>query len=122
MTATDFLSGIRTQDFKKFPPIKPLCYSHPYLINLQEVLYLHAIGQPHIPPRVHGIWQHFLNILRDNSRVEMIAINLAVLSKGRVILILHNPQFIDILELLGVVELLDIIFDASVARLNDVSW
>ncbi len=71
---------------------------------------------------MHGIWQHFLNILRDNPRVEMIAINLAVLSKGRVILILHNPQFIDILELLGVVELLDIIFDASVARLNDVSW
>lgn len=70
---------------------------------------------------MHRVGENLLQLLRDDSRLEALRIQLVVAGERRIVLITHDADLVDVLQLLVGAELADVELDALVARLDDVA-
>lgn len=68
-----------------------------------------------------GVGQHLLQLLREDACLVAGAVDLVVAGERRVVLIPHDADLIDIVQLAFGVELANVVLNALVARLDDVA-
>lgn len=70
---------------------------------------------------MHGVGQNLLKLLREDSRLKTVTVEFVVVGECGVILIAYDSYLIDVVKLVFCSQLTNVVFDALVTRLDDVS-
>lgn len=70
---------------------------------------------------MHCIWKNLLQLLRKDSGLVAMTVELVMTGERFLVLVSHDANLINVLELIFSSQLADVVLDTFVARLNDVA-
>lgn len=70
---------------------------------------------------MNGVGKNLLELLRNNSSLISMTVQLIVAGERRLVLIPNDAYLIDVVELILGAELANVLLDALIARLDDVT-